>query len=672
MKKGSGTLLQQNRAKKQIRVYSLCILAFTFVLYGNGIRNGYAFDDNYVTVTTPQHPNNPRVEKGISGIPDIITSYYIQSQYQSFDYRPLVLITYALEYEFFGSDPHISHFINVLLYALSGILLFQLLARLLKDKTLILPALATFLFIAHPIHTEVVNNLKSRDELLSFLLGILTLRFCLNAVERGRWLPLVWAALTLFLALLVKKTAVFFIFLIPLVLYFFSDVKIKRIGLLGLAMFVIYIAYHLFGRAIVSQPGGLREYAFFENPLFFEHDLLKRIPFVFQTMGYYLKLMLWPYPLVCYYGYNAIPMLGWDSPLVWISLLVHLGIGIFCLVKLPKKNILAFSGLVYLAGIIPFSNLYTPVVGIVGERFVYFSSLGYCLAFAYVLMIISKKVAPKGKEGWQSIAPATKIFLVMIFCAFSFSVIARNAKWKDMLTLCRNDVKLMDDSYMLQFFTAKTLYDKSQVTPLGMERDKMLSEAAGHFRKAANLLEEGLKQYPEDYHTMSALGTLYVNYLGDINAAMPWFKRSLAIKHDYEVGRYNLAFCYERMNRPDTALVLYEKMVAAGASYAPIYYRLHELYVQKEQYQKAIELNKKSLVLNPQDIKLYVNLGNAYMLQKDTLNGLKFYEAAAAASPRDRALLMHVANIYSLVGNEQKAREYEKKAVLLKKARPSY
>src|SRR5580700_11178998 len=100
------------------KVY-LLIFGLVFLLYGNSIRNNYALDDNYVTVTTPEKPNNPRIEKGISGIPKLFTTHYIESATQSFEYRPLVLVTFAIEYQFFGSNPHVSHFISVLLYAIT-------------------------------------------------------------------------------------------------------------------------------------------------------------------------------------------------------------------------------------------------------------------------------------------------------------------------------------------------------------------------------------------------------------------------------------------------------------------------------------------------------------------------------------------------------------------------
>src|ERR1700741_2005444 len=98
--------------KRQLKNYYIVIFALIFLVYGNSLRNGYALDDNFVTVTTPETPNNPRVEKGIKGIPEIFRSHFIETEQQSYDYRPVPLSSFAIEYQLFGSNPLISHLIN--------------------------------------------------------------------------------------------------------------------------------------------------------------------------------------------------------------------------------------------------------------------------------------------------------------------------------------------------------------------------------------------------------------------------------------------------------------------------------------------------------------------------------------------------------------------------------
>src|ERR1700739_38211 len=149
MGKQKTATLTLDKNKRGFRNYFLVIFGFTFLLYANSINNGYSLDDNYVTVITPDHPNNSRIEKGIKGIPKIFSSHYIESASQSFEYRPIPLCTFAIEYQFFGSNPHVSHFINVLIYAITCVIIFIILTHLFKKYSVVFPLVITFLFIAH-------------------------------------------------------------------------------------------------------------------------------------------------------------------------------------------------------------------------------------------------------------------------------------------------------------------------------------------------------------------------------------------------------------------------------------------------------------------------------------------------------------------------------------------
>src|ERR1035437_230909 len=113
----------------------LFFLAFSLLFYGNSIKNGFCFDDSYVTVTNipvkgkSYVPNHPLVAQGFKGIPKIWRSHYGHDKTSSYDYRPVVITLFAIEYAIFGQAPHINHFINILLYALVVFVLFLLLKK---------------------------------------------------------------------------------------------------------------------------------------------------------------------------------------------------------------------------------------------------------------------------------------------------------------------------------------------------------------------------------------------------------------------------------------------------------------------------------------------------------------------------------------------------------------
>ena len=151
-----------------------------FLIYANTWTHDYALDDSIVIV------DNVFTSKGLSGIKDLFTSdtfygFFNQSGkdnlVQGGRYRPLSLATFALEVELFGMKPGVSHWINSLLYALLGLLVFSVLNRLFKDQRqgVVIAFWSTLLFVVHPLHTEVVANIKGRDEILALGFALLAL-----------------------------------------------------------------------------------------------------------------------------------------------------------------------------------------------------------------------------------------------------------------------------------------------------------------------------------------------------------------------------------------------------------------------------------------------------------------------------------------------------------------
>ena len=83
-----------------------------FLLYSNTTNFTYVLDDSAAIV------ENQFVKKGIAGIPDLLKSdFWHFSNLKLGYYRPLSLVTFAIEQQFFNGNPHISHFVNVAIYA---------------------------------------------------------------------------------------------------------------------------------------------------------------------------------------------------------------------------------------------------------------------------------------------------------------------------------------------------------------------------------------------------------------------------------------------------------------------------------------------------------------------------------------------------------------------------
>ena len=144
----------------------LILFVCALLLYGWTYQFDYAIDDKFITSSI----NN--IDNTFEGFLAIFKTWFAGA-----DYRPISFLSFWLERKFHGSaNPHISHIVNVFLFALllCKIYDFIIISKLYsnKDKLIALAILSSFLFAVHPNHVSIVANIKARDNLLSMLFGL--------------------------------------------------------------------------------------------------------------------------------------------------------------------------------------------------------------------------------------------------------------------------------------------------------------------------------------------------------------------------------------------------------------------------------------------------------------------------------------------------------------------
>lgn len=214
------------------------VVAWAVLLYISTVTFSYNLDDELVTM---QHRLTAR---GISAIPDIIKSpYYSDNMGYSYDYRPLVLITFAIEHSLFGDKPGVSHLINTLLYGVVCWLVLLWFQRMFKSKGALFPFVAAMLFVVHPGHTEVVSSIKNRDEILGLMLVLLAAIAALKVHQIKGWLYFILVPVFFFAAMLGKTTMASFAALIPVSLVLLTDTRLLVSQLLFLILFLLVVLF---------------------------------------------------------------------------------------------------------------------------------------------------------------------------------------------------------------------------------------------------------------------------------------------------------------------------------------------------------------------------------------------------------------------------------------------
>ena len=637
--------------RKGNRYFTLFFFIFATLLYANTIRNKWAIDDNYVT-----GPKNEQVTKGFKAIPEILASNYIRQQgnigSQTTDYRPIVKITYAIEYGLWGGNKAgRSHLINLLIYFWLSTVLFFILKRLLKNYNILFPFLITVLFMAHPIHTEVVASLKNRDEMLAFLCGLYALKFFLDYAEKKKIRYFIFAFIVFFIGYLSKSSILPFLVIYPLVLYFFTDMKPRKLLIIFLAILGAALLAYILPKLFL--PHGVRVNSFIENPLYVHQGFWIRTGTALMTLLFYLRILLVPYPLIYYYGFDMIPLTGWGNIWVLLSFVINAGLLVYAVMKLREKHFLSFAILVYFIFISMYSNLAVPAVGIVAERFTFAASLGFCMALVYGIFRLFKTDPKSLTIEFDSRAKILVVIFVLLIPCVAMTI-SRNRDWRNLGDLYRADIKHQHNSVKanIEFgeYLISTIYRDPNYQQTGQVNQFKQQVIVTHLRRAITL-------YPNDYQVLNDLGTVYLNFSDKIDSAVYFIRKAMVLKPDLQPAWVNMALAYRKKNEVDSAIYCYKKILSMNPDELNAVFKLADLYYAKADFKTAVEMNEDVMKKHPDLDVPYFNLGYYCIMQGDTTNAIQYWEQAFKRNPSYEVSL-NLSTMYKARGNMDKANYY--------------
>lgn len=583
-------------SKKNFRISIYLIIGLCFLIYGNSLTNDYSFDDEYVIV------NNKKVAEGFSGISKLFKSRYIESSTQNYGYRPVTLTTFAIEYGLFGAKPFVSHFINLALYILTCLLIFKILRTLFKNYHWFLPLSITILFIIHPIHTEVVDNVKSRDEILGFLFALLAL-WCSIKYVRTRsngWLFGIFAFMVL--SFLSKLTALTFLAIIPLTIYFFEKtdkkVMLKLIGALLLPL----VIFRLINTQLIETSGS-RNLLFIENPLFVNGmGFFAKIPMAFYSVFYYIKLLFVPHPLLSYYGYEHVTIVGWENIYVWLGVIIVVPLAIFTIWKLKTKSILVYGLAFFFITISMYANLVKPAVGIIAERFAYIPSLGFCIVIGWLLLKLTRiDITTKNEITFPKFNYAFLVIAGILLLGSSIKIFSRNQDWKDLKTLLYHDLETAPKSVKLNMLLANDLFKdvtSEKINP--KEKDSLMDESIFYYNQA-------LSTYAQHTPAHNNLGVLY-NLKGDLENSHKHFIQAAEDENPDAKTYFNLGISYRAMGDRKKAIENLKKAIELNKSYEN-YQNLMHIQFEDNNFPDAIKTNLEMFRQFPKHRKETFSLG---------------------------------------------------------------
>lgn len=545
----------------------------------------------------------------------------------------------------------ISHFVNVLFFALTCMVLLFLLEYLLakypsKQWYLSLPFVVTLIFLAHPIHTEVVANIKGRDEIFSLLGSLLAMLFVFKFMNTKRYYHLLLIFIFFSFALFSKELAVTFIAIIPLSIYFFSKQKrtIKDIVITGIPLVLATLIYFYIRHKVVGDLS-LEPSSELMNNSFLGMSFSERYATIFYTLLIYLKLLIFPHPLTFdYYPYH-ISIMNWSNILPIISLIIYFAMGIYSVLRIKQKSLISFGILFYLITLSPTSNILFPIGVFMNERFVYASSLGIILVIAY---FITNKI--KNQQIQFSI-------LVVLMLGFSMKTISRNRAWKNDFTLFTTDVKISENSAKSNTSAGGKLIEEAIKPENKRKRTEYLKKSISYLGKAIEIhpkykdayLLMGNAQW-ELYHSLDSMFKYYDKLL-QINP-----RNDRVYSNIFETTVNSVFNEQEKANSNITILHRLEKY---NPSNYYVNYYLGKVYGR---YLNDLEKSKMYLVkaskINPNDISVFKDLGVAYGMLKDYKNSAQALIRAVELDDSDPFLKLNLVMTYANLKDYKNASQW--------------
>lgn len=356
-----------------------------------------------------------------------------------------VPIRYLFQFEQWAGNCYtlLSHGINVLMYGFLSMLVFFTLKRLLKDYNILFPFLIALLFMVHPLHTEVVANLNYRGELLGFTGGMACLWLMLNYLAVKNSFSVVAAMAVFATGYLCSPSILVFLLLFPLVFRFFSNAAGKTFLSFYLPVFIIAMVCHfLLQNRLVALTGTPD---FTDNPLFGSHENRNSFSAGWVTLLFYLRMLFYTFPLLFYYGYDTLPLLHPSGFRVILSILIFSILFFIALSRYRSKGLFSFSIVWFLAAILPYSNFFFPLPGIVGERYALTASFGFSMAMITLIFLLVR-TDPKSLTIEMDVR--LKIFglLFVLLLPAGIHTLTRNQDWRNQSELLKSDIPHLEKS----------------------------------------------------------------------------------------------------------------------------------------------------------------------------------------------------------------------------------
>jgi tetratricopeptide (TPR) repeat protein len=537
--------------------------------------------------------------------------------------RPTLNATLALNYAISGTAPWSYHAGNLLIHGLAGLVLFGIVRRTLAAREGTAATIAAFcaalLWLVHPLLTESVTYVIQRAESLMGLLYLLTL-YCLirGAAARGRFAN-AWYCLSVASCLLgmgAKEVMVS----APLIalLYdrtflsgsFAEALRRRRWVYVGMAATWLVLPF-----LELSTHGRDGTAGFGHGVSAWGYALTQ-----FTAIVHYLRLSLWPSPLVFDYGSN----LAAPSARVAVCALVVVVLFAATAWAVVRKPALGFLGACFFAILAPSSSFVPIVTETMAEHRMY---------LPLIPMVV---LAVVGIHHW--IGRALLPVCLFLAAALFYGTWQRNETYRSEEQIWSTTASSVPDNERAQNNLGNML----------VKDPSRLEEAVAHFNEALRL-QPG---YADAHYNLGLALNKIPGRRGD---AVAEYKEALRLRPDNVEALNNLGNALVSMGRPQEAIAPLEEALRLDAGHAEAHFNLGNALSALGRTPDAIVQYREDLRLRPEHLEARFNLANAFVSQGSLPEAVGEYREALHLNPAYADAHYNLANALNSLGRTQEA-----------------
>ncbi len=605
--------------------------------------------------------------------------------------RPLVNLTFAINYLIGGFNPLGYHVVNVAIHFLSACLLYEVVRRTLRlayfngrfeaDASWLALA-AALLWALHPLQTEAVIYTTQRTELMMALFYLATLYCSLrywaanpssspaSNSNRTTWLTL--AVLSCACGMASKEVMVS----APIIVLLFDRTFIS--GSFGRALREsrpLYIG--LFSTWIILfalNIGGPRS-----GSAGFHFDVPAYQWWLTQceVLLIYLKLAIWPSPLLCEYELPYFKSVA-DA---WQYVLPVILLGWITFVLLVKNRPSGFL-LAFMAAVIA-PTFFVPILTeTAAERRLYLplaSLVVMVVVGAYLLLNAwrQRSTATTTSTRWHFAAPAAAILLALLAGVVSAQ---RLGDYYDEMLLWRQVEAAQPNNYLAHYNLGLLLnyagkeQESFEELKTAVDANPNYANArsalgfaliyAGRIPEAIDSLNAALALKPEHVGALNNMGIALIQ-LGRSPEAIEVLQHALRVNPQHADARNNLGRALTAAGRPDEARAVLENAKSSSPEDPDVLNNLGSTLAAQGQLPEAIEQFKHALELRPDLSAAHNNLGIALYNSGDIPGAIQHFQRFLELNPKNAGAYCNLGNVVAAQGDFKQAAALYQRAVEL-------